>query len=103
MKRSDSLINIIYWVLVPVNRYKDYVVIDQDGCVKDLIEALNRIKPREVIVLALRSAGNMTLRKIGENLGITGQRVRQIESAALRKLRHPTRRCYLEKHLTFKP
>lgn len=38
----------------------------------------------------------LTLEEIGTGCGITRERVRQIESKALRKLRHPTRLSQLE-------
>ena len=37
----------------------------------------------------------LTLEEIGEIMGVTRERVRQIEAHALRKLRHPSRICYL--------
>ncbi len=58
-------------------------------------EALGAVlTPREQLVLQLRfGLGNghvYPLEKIGEILGITRERVRQIEAKALDKLRHPT-------------
>ncbi|MHB0871288.1 MAG: sigma-70 family RNA polymerase sigma factor [Chloroflexota bacterium] len=58
-------------------------------------EALGSIlTPREQLVLQLRfGLGNghvYPLEKIGEVLGITRERVRQIEAKALEKLRHPS-------------
>jgi RNA polymerase primary sigma factor len=58
-------------------------------------EALGQVlTPREQLVLQLRfGLGNghvYPLEKIGEVLGITRERVRQIESKALEKLRHPS-------------
>ncbi|HKC74500.1 MAG TPA: sigma-70 family RNA polymerase sigma factor, partial [Chloroflexota bacterium] len=51
------------------------------------------LTPRERLVLQLRfGLGNghvYPLEKIGEKMGITRERVRQIETQALHKLRHP--------------
>ena len=37
----------------------------------------------------------LTLEEIGRVMGVTRERVRQIEAHALRKLRHPSRICFL--------
>lgn len=55
--------------------------------------ALDTLTPREKEVLKLRSGlvddNPWTLEKIGRNFGLTRERVRQIESKALKKLRNP--------------
>ncbi len=57
----------------------------------ELAEALLRLKPRMRHVLALRfgldGAAPRTLEEVGAGLGITRERVRQLESRALRELR----------------
>jgi RNA polymerase primary sigma factor len=58
----------------------------------ELAEALNRLNPRMRHVLELRFGLNgdgeaKTLEEVGEGLGITRERVRQLESRALRELR----------------
>ncbi len=59
-----------------------------------LQEALATLSPREVRILKLRYGlvdGRMyTLEEVGRKLGVTRERVRQIEAQALARLRHPT-------------
>jgi RNA polymerase primary sigma factor len=67
---------------------------------KEAIEqVLDSLLPREKKVIKLRFGlfdGNpCTLAQIGKELGVSRERVRQIESDALRKLRHPSRRRQL--------
>ena len=58
-------------------------------------EVLMELTEREQRVLQLRfgllGGGPITLEEIGKEFGLTGERIRQIEGKALRKLRHPTR------------
>ena len=59
---------------------------------QELADALDRLNPRMRHVLALRfglgeDGDPKTLEEVGEGLGITRERVRQLESRALRELR----------------
>ena len=58
-------------------------------------DVLNTLAPRERRVLQLRfgliDAHELTLQEVGQRLGVTRERIRQIETKALRKLRHPSR------------
>jgi RNA polymerase primary sigma factor len=58
-------------------------------------DVLNTLTPRERRVLQLRfgliDARELTLQEVGQRLGVTRERIRQIETKALRKLRHPSR------------
>ena len=40
-----------------------------------------------------------TLEEVGQQYGVTRERIRQIEAKAIRKLKHPSRRKYLEDYL----
>ena len=55
-----------------------------------IFEHLERLDDREVAVIRMRFGlepySPMTLREVGENLGLTRERVRQLESQALAKL-----------------
>ena len=70
---------------------------------KNLQDMMSTLKPREVSVLRMRfgldGKDTHTLREIGEKLGVTRERVRQIENTALRKLRHPRHRRRLHPYL----
>jgi len=64
-------------------------------------DIMTTITEREALVLYKRFAFNgydfCTLKAIGLDFGVTGNRIRQIESKALRKLKHPSRnRCMRE-------
>ena len=56
-------------------------------------DILQELPPREVRILQLRyglvDGETYTLEEVGKKLGVTRERVRQIEAMALRKLRHP--------------
>lgn len=70
---------------------------------ESLEKVLNTLAPRETLVIKLRygltDGTEYTLAEIGRQLGISRERVRQIEDEALRKLRHHTRVQYLEELL----
>ena len=63
-------------------------------------EVLNGLGERERRILELRYGLNdgcpRTLEEVGHQYEVTRERIRQIEAKALRKLRHPTRKCKLE-------
>ncbi|SAL05540.1 sigma 70 (RpoD) [Caballeronia arationis] len=58
-------------------------------------EALNALSPREAKVLRMRfgidTASDCTLEELGKQFDVTRERIRQIESKAMRKLMHPSR------------
>jgi RNA polymerase primary sigma factor len=58
-------------------------------------EILEDLPPREVRILQLRyglvDGQTYTLEEVGNKMGVTRERVRQIEAQALRRLRHPGR------------
>lgn len=66
-------------------------------------EVLDTLPPREACILRLRfgleNGHNYTLEEVGEKFGLTRERIRQIESKALRRLRHPRRSRQLREYL----
>ena len=62
---------------------------------KAIREALGTLSPRESKVLRMRFGIDLnqdhTLEEVGKQFEVTRERIRQIESKALRKLRHPSR------------
>lgn len=62
---------------------------------EQLEDVLDSLTPREQKVLRLRfgldDGRARTLEEVGQEFGVTRERIRQIEAKALRKLRHPSR------------
>ncbi|SMB93037.1 RNA polymerase primary sigma factor [Thermanaeromonas toyohensis ToBE] len=70
---------------------------------EQLEEVLDSLTPRERKVLRLRfgldDGRSRTLEEVGQEFGVTRERIRQIEAKALRKLRHPSRSKKLKDYL----
>ena len=68
-----------------------------------LEEVLEQLPPREVRILQLRygllDGQAYTLEEVGRKMGVTRERVRQIEAQALSRLRHPSIRRKLRDYL----
>jgi RNA polymerase primary sigma factor len=72
----------------PVETVTAWILRDQ------LNDILSSLPPREVRILQMRyglvDGETYTLEEVGKKLGVTRERVRQIEAQALSRLRHPT-------------
>jgi RNA polymerase primary sigma factor len=66
---------------------------------KEIKRVLGSLNPREAKILRMRfgieEKRDYTLEELGRLFGITRERIRQIEAKALRKLKHPKRKCKL--------
>lgn len=66
---------------------------------EEIKKQLSFLNPREEIVVSMRFGLNgyipHTLEEVGNEIGVTRERIRQIESRALRRLRTPSRRKFL--------
>jgi RNA polymerase primary sigma factor len=64
-----------------------------------LEEVLDTLHPKEALVLKMRygflDGKQKTLEEVGQFFNVTRERIRQIETKALRKLRHPSRSSQL--------
>lgn len=70
----------------------------------EVLRALETLSPREARVLRLRhgipGGESLSLQEIGRRIGITRERVRQIEAKAMRRLRSSGFRQRLQEHLS---
>jgi len=65
-----------------------------------LVNLLKTITPKESEIISHRYGlfgfGEKTLARVGKLLNLSADRIRQIQSKALRKMRHPSRRKFVE-------
>ena len=70
---------------------------------EQLVEVLSTLTPREEKVLKLRfgieDGRTRTLEEVGKEFNVTRERIRQIESKTLAKLRHPSRSSKLKDYI----
>jgi RNA polymerase sigma-32 factor len=75
---------------------EEEVMAYRDGRTREALlqDALSTLTPRELIIVRERRLGEepVTLETLGDRLGISKERVRQIEHHALKKLRHALER-----------
>ena len=83
-----------------------YEVAEKEELTNKINEILNGkgFTEREATVIRMRFGISpykkmYTLEEVGQQYGVTRERIRQIEAKAIRKLKHPSRRKYLEDYL----
>lgn len=80
-----------------------FLLVEENDCNLAIQNVLNTLDEREKIVIIRRFGLNQdrpeTLDEIGKDLGVSKERVRQIESTALRKLRNPRRAKILKEFM----
>jgi len=67
-------------------------------CEKNMSYVLSTLNPREERVIRMRFYDKMTLEKIAVVMGLTRERVRQIELRAMRKMRDPVRSKFIKEY-----
>ena len=71
----------------------------QTNLTMEIREVLASLTPREAKILKMRfgieERKDYTLEEVGQEFGITRERIRQIENKALRRLKHPKRKWKL--------
>lgn len=87
--------------IVPDTKVKDFLsLVEEEEKKKAIQKVLDTLSEKEKSVIIYRFGFNdsepKTLLQTGELLGISKERVRQIENNALKKLRHPSRTKKLE-------
>ena len=74
----------------------EYIWIDDDDHMNGLNHALGTLSDREQEVIKQRYMYYKTLEEVGRDFGLTRERIRQMEKHALFKLRHPSRKNFIE-------
>ena len=85
-KLKDKRVTVIYARVSTPNR--------KDDLNRQIDEVLEQLNEREQAVVRMRfgllnDKSDRTLEEIGKELSVTRERVRQIESSAIKKLKHP--------------
>ena len=79
--------------LIPDQRYNPESVVEQMGNDELIADVFEELSEREIEILKFRmgfDSPKMTLEQVGEEYGLTRERIRQIEAKAIKRLReHP--------------
>jgi RNA polymerase primary sigma factor len=82
------------------NSPSPYADTERSGITGQIQRVLETLTPREATIIRMRFGigfdKDHTLEQVGKQFSLTRERVRQIEAKALRKLKHPSRRCALQ-------
>jgi len=68
----------------------------EGGCQKECRQHIDYPEDDNCVLVAVEKHGDMTLREIGERMGITHVRVMQIENVALEKVKKRYRKRFAE-------
>ena len=89
IKDADGEYEVMDTVPDEHNHYEDLEQsMFEDQARKELWASVDTLKEKESLILHERYQNGKTLQEIGDNLGVTRERVRQIESESLKILRH---------------
>lgn len=89
IKDADGEYEVMDTVPDEHNHYEDLEEsIFEDQARKELWASVDTLEEKESLILHERYQNGKTLQEIGDNLGVTRERVRQIESKSLKILRH---------------
>jgi RNA polymerase primary sigma factor len=82
-------------LLAATDAVDPYAAAEASALQRAMAEAIAELTPREQRILRMRfgigGTADQTLAEVGKELGVTRERIRQIEAKALEKLRHPGR------------
>jgi RNA polymerase primary sigma factor len=82
-------------LLAATDAVDPYAAAEASALQRAMAEAIAELTPREQRILRMRfgigGTADQTLAEVGRELGVTRERIRQIEAKALEKLRHPGR------------
>ena len=99
MNRRKNWPENLYCAVFELEEYPDM----PDDVSETLTYLLGTLKPKEQIVLEMRFIEGMTLAAIGRMIGVTRSRAGQVLAKSLRKLRHHSRREYMENGISMMP
>lgn len=80
-------------MLVDHHAHDPFEAIDREDLIASVKQAMDHVLSQRLKTILLRRANRDTLDEIGRDLGITRERIRQLEQQAKRKLLQHIRRC----------
>lgn len=84
--------------IATIDKIDYYLIYDHidEGLLYEMLNVLSTLSEREIAVLYYRFFRGFTLDRTGNEFGVGKERIRQVETKALRKLRHPQRAMWIK-------